>query len=187
MGWRGSNMVMTGCLSPIAQKHCEFIAQDQDTGHEIAVEAKSRRQEGVLQAGSLDMEQSVRGDVDHLINDALNQNPGNCAFMIFVDVNACPIRAIEGPETPWVKDIRALFESFETATADNPSLILTNGSYHWDQANTGGRWETMQYVSHHPKYPLPLELLARISEAVRTYGLVPRENLTGREGENHFF
>lgn len=79
-------------------KHCEFIATHRVTNSSLAVEAKSKHRSGVLhQIGflsSLEKLLSARM-IRRLFNDALDQNPRDVPFAVFIDVNS-PIT----PDTP---------------------------------------------------------------------------------------
>src|SRR5712691_712983 len=95
------------------RKRPEFIARDPRTGLEISVEAKSRHLSGVLhEPGSINMTKAMRGEIDRLIEDAFQQSPRACPFMIFVDVNV--------PSTPAIPmQLRAWIQRFWAATYES--------------------------------------------------------------------
>lgn len=174
--------VRAGCriefISERAQKHCEFIARDLATGAEIAVEAKSRHRPGVLhQPGEVDELRALRGDVENLINRALEKDPQNSAFMVFIDLNAPHIPGIPVQERAWFYDVRGSLQSLPRPTSERPddfnALFLTNYSYHWDETKRATGSENVSILSVSPRHRLPEELIGRIVAAVENYGRIP--------------
>ena len=163
-----------------SKKRCDFIAHDPATGIDIAVEVKSRHRAGVLgQPGQIEEAKAVRGDVEGLINDALEQNPGNMPFMIFIDVNVPPVPGIPIQERAWFRDIWDSMQSVPAPAPTRPdeanALVFTNFAYHWDGSKPTSGTEYLYIASQHPKYPLTEALLGRIMAAVAAYGDVPVE------------
>ena len=73
-------------------KHVEFEATHRPTGQEFAVEAKSRRRDGVLNhPGTPDPDDPLRSDaraVRRLFMDAADKAPKDQPYFIFIDINA---------------------------------------------------------------------------------------------------
>ena len=68
-------------LQEKSKKHPDIDAHDQTSGLVIAIEAKSRHRPGALSfPGETDLDKALREDVENLINEALEQNPGDRPF-----------------------------------------------------------------------------------------------------------
>ena len=82
-------------------KRCEFHARHRSSGLRMAVEAKSRRRRGVLEEpGTFD--ESHDFGFENLYEDAKAQNPKDCPFCIFVDVNVRPRPEFDKWSKPWI-------------------------------------------------------------------------------------
>jgi len=140
-------------------------------------ESPSRRVLG--REGEIDEPKALRGDVENLIDEALNQNPGNCPFMIFVDINVPHVPGIPMQERAWFHDVRMLIESLGAPSAAKPSdfngLFLTNAPYHWDIAMPAPPAEHLMILPGAVRHALAPELAARVAGAVQGYGAVPDE------------
>jgi len=176
--------VRAGCevnfIRDKSKKHCEFAAHDRTTGSTVAVESKSRHRPGALDfPGEPDRSKAIRGDVEGLINQALEQNPGDGPFMIFVDLNVPLDPGAPVQERPWFKDVWTFMQSLTPATKDTPdefnTIYLTNFSYHWQGSEKASAAERLFVHSAFPKYPIPPELVGHISGAVTSYGSIPKE------------
>jgi hypothetical protein len=158
----------------------EFTARDPTADVEIAVEAKSRHRPGVLGfPGEIDSEKAVRGDVDRLVNEALDQDPGTMPFVIFVDVNVPPAPGIQFPERVWVRDITDMLQSIPPPTAERPdpfsALVVTNYAYHWAGEERARGGEYLPILPKFPRHPLPGDTLGQLLAALAHYGEVPDE------------
>lgn len=179
-----ATFVRAGCrikfISEKARKHCEFIAEDPATGATIAVEAKSRHRPGVLHyPGEVEELKALRGDVEGLVNEALKKDPGDSAFMIFIDLNVPPVGRIPIQERPWFQDVWGSMQSLEAPTPENPAecngIFLTNFSYHWQASKRASGGEHLWILPKYARHSVPEELVGRIVAAVQTYGSIPRE------------
>lgn len=146
----------------------------------MAIEAKSRHRPGTLGFyGEQNAAKAMRGDVENLINQALEQNPGDRPFMIFIDLNSPHMPETPIQTRPWYNDMQTLMQSLGEPTADKPddfnTIILTNFSYHWQgtQKATGGDYLCIH--SGHPRHSLPSEVTARIVDSVQTHATIPKE------------
>lgn len=165
-------------ISDKARKHCEFIARDAGTSAEIAVEAKSRHRPGVLhEPGQVDELRALRGDVEGLINRALEKDPQDCAFMVFIDLNTPHVPGIPVQDRAWFYDVWDSMRSLPKPTTEHPdefnAIFLTNFSYHWDGARRVSGSEYVSLLSLHPRHSLPEELVGRLVAAVDAYGSIP--------------
>jgi hypothetical protein len=117
--------------------------------------------------------------VENLINEALEQNPGDRPFMIFVDLNSPHKNELLIQERPWYQDVWASMQSLKKATPDNPdefnSIFLTNFSYHWQGADKATGGDYLLIHSGYLKHTLPPELAGRIFDSVANRGNIPRE------------
>lgn len=159
-------------------KHPEFIAQFRPNRARVAAEAKSRHRPGVLdRPGSFDEEKAIRGDVHHLIREALEQDPGGLPFVIFIDVNAPLTPDIDLSEKPWFKDVVGLLDEYEAPTVESPdpfsAVCFTNYSHHYQ---VGTEASPAEHVTVWPRYtrdPLDPMLSERLFNALAHYGVVP--------------
>jgi hypothetical protein len=114
-------------IDDVTAKHPEFVGRNTHTREEIAVETKSRRRPGVLhQPGTLPAAEQMRADVDRLYRDALQQDPGNRPFAIFLDVNLPP-NTTAGAVAAWQREIVARWQSNEQIAL----LGFTNFAWHY--------------------------------------------------------
>lgn len=160
-------------------KHCEFLAVHRETGDRIGVEAKSRRRDGVLgRAGALDPLAALKGDVGHLLEDAIAQAPDGIPFAVFIDLNSPATPGTAFPDKPWWDDLRQMIEAYGTATPENPdrfnAIVVTNYSYHYGGAGPAPAGEHVQIVSNAPRHlPSNSKLLTDVLRGVNEYGRIP--------------
>ena len=148
----------------------------------MGVEAKSRHRAGVLhQAGDVDESRALRGDIDNLINEALEQRPDDKGFIVLVDVNVPPVPRIPVEERVWAQDVwqsmqalRAPGDSSHSRDVFN-AIFVTSFPFHWQGASPTTGAERLSMVSGRPQFPIPVDFMARIIRAVDGYGLIPNE------------
>jgi hypothetical protein len=180
----GAILARAGCIPKFlhekSKKHPDIDAHDSTTKIVIAVEAKSRHRPGALGfPGEADLDKAIRGDVENLINEALEQNPGDRPFVVFVDLNSPHKDNLPIQQRPWYQDVWASMQSLKKATLEDPdefnSIFLTNSSYHWQGTDKATAGDYLMIHSGYPKYPLPPELAGRILESLANKGTIPRE------------
>jgi len=162
-------------------KHCEFIATHRPTGVSLAVEAKSKHRSGVLhQLGFLAPIEKLLSarSIRRLLNDALEQNPKDVPFVIFIDVNSPITPDIPVDDKPWVKDIKRLVEkklkSISPQEYPFNAAFFTNFAYHYQTENEAEQGEAIGIVVPHPKFPPPNpEFFGYLQGALNHYGFVP--------------
>lgn len=162
-------------------KHCEFIATHRETGSVLAVEAKSKRRDGIIhEPGTPEpVEEQLSGEaVRRLFNEALKQNPKDVPFAVFVDLNSPLTPEIPVEEKPWVKEVKHLMKSKlkNLREEDYPlnAAFFTNFSYHYQTENESLQGESMGFVIPHPKFAPPSpEFFGYIEGALTHYGFVP--------------
>jgi len=162
-------------------KHCEFIATHRPTGVSLAVEAKSKHRSGVLhQLGFLAPVEKLLSarNIKRLLNDAIEQNPKDVPFVIFIDVNAPITPNIPINEKPWVKDVKRLvkkkLESISPEECPLNAIFFTNFAYHYQTENEAEHGEAIGIIVPHPKFPPPNpEFFGYLQGALNHYGFVP--------------
>jgi hypothetical protein len=162
-------------------KHCEFIATHRATGSSLAVEAKSKHRSGVLhQIGFLSPLEKLLSArlIRRLFNDALEQNPKDVPFAVFIDVNSPITPSILIDDKPWVKDVKKLVNKKLSGVAPQEyplnAAFFTNFSYHYQTENEAEQGEVTGIVIPHPKFPPPNpEFFGYLQGALNHYGFVP--------------
>lgn len=161
-----------------AVKHCEFNATHKASGEMIAVEAKSRHRAGVLhQPGERVGAEQLRADVERLYREALDQNPCDKPFAIFIDVNLPPEPERQGLSKTWMADIKELLDSQRTPRQEAPEayafLVVTNFSWHYEGAERAGPPEFLFVVPIWARHPLKnAKTLDALRKALNNYGFV---------------
>ena len=170
-------------------KHCEFITTHRATKFSIAVEAKSKHRTGVLhQLGlpdSIEKMLSIRS-VRRLFNAALEQNPKDVPFAVFIDVNSPITPDVPLDQKPWVREAKALVEKKLRGTAPQEyplsAAFFTNFSYHYQTENEALQPESVGFVIPHPKFTPPDDkFFTYLLGALTHYGFVPPVELEERK------
>jgi len=158
------------------KRNPEFIAEK---GTErIAVEAKSRHRPGVLEERGAMKNDPAPAKIKEHYENALQQNPGGMAFIVFIDVNLALTPATPPMEKPWVKEAMKCFDDRrqEGKTTDpDTGLILTNFGWHYyrDRAATPGECITVR--SANPQFPIQEETWKLLDRALSEYGFIVDE------------
>lgn len=159
--------------------HCEFIAEDIVSGEKIAVEAKSKEREGVLhRKGKAEESKLLWGDIQRLYRHALNQNPKDKPFLIFIDMNSPQTPNLNWEDKPWVKDIKKMVKQTPLHIPNNPDpcsgLIFTNYSYHYQSENEALSGEHLLSIPLYPSFPIKKpEFFTQLQQGLGNYGNVP--------------
>jgi hypothetical protein len=171
------------------KKHSEFLAKHRVSGAIIAVEAKSRHRQGVLDFNTgAKQTPNPKAGVIKLLNRALgkatlsktNLRPIEKPYLVFIDVNLPP-SAGSVFEKAWFKETKTGIErALKEATPVKPDmfnmLVFTNHPFHYGP-NDGASpqlEEPFALLSMHPKYPIERALLDMIYEAAANFGNIPR-------------
>lgn len=144
------------------RKHAEFLATNK-SGLEIAVEAKSRHRDGVLeykvpprQAGRA---QNVRVAVEGLIRKALAKQP-DYPFFIFIDVNL-PYTDEAPHGNPWFQEMAETVEALQKEWGTEPfpanAIYFCNDPTYQDveAVPKGNNFWVYEVPIRNPKYQLP--------------------------------
>lgn len=167
-------------LEEKSKKHCEFNARQKGTGEVIAVETKSRHRAGMLnQPGTAPQLDSIRADVRKLFREALQQNPEDKPFLIFIDLNMPHEPERSWHEKSWVSDIVSMVNE-QPATPANPSsftgLVTTNFAWHYEGRDVAAGTEALFILRNPVKYPIKD---GRTFEALRmalsNYGIISND------------
>lgn len=155
----------------------EFIARNQATGTEIAVEAKSRHRPGVLgRAGEAPAVDEVKVDVRNLMDAALEKEVDGRPFVVCIDLNL-PETGERSFEDGMRELHEAALEHLGQASAGKPdpfsAVFFTNYSWHWASDKAAGRASSFVVVPAHTASPLPDDELQVLTEALFQYGDVP--------------
>ncbi len=161
-------------------KRCEFIAKHSN-GFILAVEVKSRHREGVLHETGNQPEQDKllsASAVWRLFKDALEQNPKDVPFAVFIDINSPLTPNIPFNEKPWVKEVKELVEdklkNYPPEEYPLNAAFFTNFSYHYQTEKEAQQGEMIGVVVPHPKFPSPdPEFFGFLEGALNHYGFVP--------------
>lgn len=162
-----------------SKKHPEFIATHKETDQKIAVEAKSRHREGVLdQPGKRKPDDEVRVRVGGLINDAI-QKETLYPLVIFVDVNLPPSISTQMELKPPNSLSRALDQVKKDSDGrDEFNLIIfTNHLHHYGRADQPDpKKHVVSVFSQQPALPAQhASALFSLNEAALQYGNIPNE------------
>jgi hypothetical protein len=156
-------------------KRCEFIATHRENEYSIAVEAKSKHRPGVIHEPG---EEDTTALMKRLFREALEQNPKDFPFAVFIDVNLPPTPSVPHEQKTWVQEAKRIVEKklVNLDPGDYPlsAAFFTNFSYHYQSEKEAEQAESMSIIIPHPMYPPPDEkLFNSIHGALTHYGFVP--------------
>jgi len=157
-----------------SKRNPEFLARKD--GELIAVEAKSRHRHGVLNERGA-YKENARAEIRRLYDDAAGQNPGDCPFVIFIDVNLPLTPDVEPLQKDWVKEAMQTFEHrYEEGLENRDSaVILTNFGWHFFRSEGEPAGENFWARNEHPPYPIRQQTLELLHRAISEYGKVVDE------------
>ncbi len=159
-------------IDDLTAKHPEFVGRHPHTREEVAVETKSRRRPGVLhQSGNMPAPEQLRADVDRLYREALQQDPGNRPFAIFLDVNLPPNTTVDAV-AGWQREIAGRWQNNEQIAL----LGFTNFAWHYSGGAPARHPEFILAVPANSARPLAsAETLKCLRLALETYGVCANE------------
>jgi hypothetical protein len=159
-------------IDDVTAKHPEFIGRNPHTHEEVAVETKSRRRPGVLhQPGTMPAAEQLRADVDRLYREAVQQDPGNRPFAIFLDVNLPPNTTADAVAA-WQREIVGRWQANEQLAL----LGFTNFAWHYSGDAPSRPPEFILAVPSNSARPLvSTETLNCLRLALGTYGVCANE------------
>jgi hypothetical protein len=99
-----------------------------------------------------------RADIEGLYRDALEQNPNDKPFAIFLDVNLPPDPNRRGLDKEWIQDLKATLDRFPSPTPVNPDphalLCVTNLGGYWEENEIANPPEVVVILSRYAAFPL---------------------------------
>lgn len=158
-------------------KRCEFYAYDPGSEEVIAVEAKSTVREGVLHAdGKYDGK--IWANIRRHYRKALEQNPEDKPFIVFIDINAPQTPGINPLEKPWIKEVKKMHDRIPMNSPENldpcSGIIFTNYSFHYQEERQATSGEFLMDMPMFSKFPVKnTEFFSRLYLALNNYGNVP--------------
>lgn len=161
-------------------KHCEFNAVHKASGETLAVEAKSRRRTGTLhERGNRPDFTTVKADIFRLYNKAMQQNPGDKPFGIFIDINLPHEADAPIPARQWIEDLLQKIEQGQEAvfgTAAPTIVVISNSAWHYEGETPAEKGEYMLFRPPHAPFqfenPLTVEAIWR---ALNVFSAIPDE------------
>jgi hypothetical protein len=162
------------------RKHHEFDAVHKVTGETIAIEAKSRRRPGAFhQKGELPDFRAVRADIFGLYNEAMQQNPNDRPFGVFIDINVPhqsnrPLFARD-----WISNLLQKIAEEKEALFGSISpnfLAVTNSAWHYEAKSDAEPGEYMLALAPNPSFQFnnPLTVEA-VNQALNVFSDIPDE------------
>jgi hypothetical protein len=154
-----------------SKRNPEFIAQK--NSERIAAEAKSRHRPGVLNERGAYRENAAT-EIRRLYDEAAGQNPGDCAFIIFIDVNLPLTPEAEPTKREWVVEAMRVFDDRDREGLQNrdTALVLTNFGWHFFMDDDYRPGENFSARVENPKYPIRDETWNLLGRALSEYGKV---------------
>jgi hypothetical protein len=140
------------------------------------VETKSRHREGTLnQKGAFPGIKNLKIDMGRLYRDALEQNPGDKPFAIFIDLN---VPQDVYPSSIWRPSLEPMLLEYKGAFQGKfmtyNLTCISNFAWHYAGSNLAAPGEMLLLTPERPRFPLrdPRTLWA-LSRAWNTYGNNP--------------
>jgi hypothetical protein len=166
-------------IDDASKRNPEFGAERD--GERVAVEAKSRRRAGVLNERGAYREDAP-AEIRRLYDSALGQNPGDCPFLIFIDVNLPLTPEVPPMNKEWVAEAMQMFSDRNAEGLQNrdTALILTNFGWHFSREEGAASGETLSARMECPKYPIRDDSWNLLLRALSEYGLVTDEEAPTR-------
>lgn len=169
------------------EKHVEFIAKHRESGHEVAVEAKSRHRAGVINHPGLhDKDDPLRGDssgIRRIVKRALEKPAEGKPFFVFIDVNAPAEPATQNFEKAWQQEIIKTLSKKLPSTKDAPASVnrvyVTNFSPQYDGENLALSGEWIAFIPDHVQIAEAGDLGPLLDDALNKYDLVPELGSNG--------
>lgn len=160
------------------RKHPEFIATHAN-GYSIAVEAKSRHRDGVLDFKG--GKGSDKVEIDGLLRDALSKDV-KLPYYIFVDVNL-PVTDKIGEGNPWFKEmsetVRNLDAEWDRGTFPANGIYFCNDPSHYILDNVVKPYPPFwcyEFPSKEPRFALPeSDIPHRVAQATIQRSQIPNE------------
>lgn len=170
-------------VSPAKEEHtknCEFVGTHRQTGCKVAVKAKSRHREGVLNEKGTFQPVEDSTWIYKRIKEATKQTKGDCPSMLFIDINLPLSPGIAPDERPWARDLEAAFAQLDkfgsTSASVLNAIIVTNLSHHYHAAPSESlRAEWGVFLSPGGRTPLDSDTLQALLASLERCNNIPEE------------
>ena len=161
-------------IEDASKRNPEFVAEKD--GKRIAVEAKSRHRAGVLNERGA-YQEGKSAEIRRLYDSAAGQNPGDCAFMVFIDVNLPLTPEVPPSKRVWVLEAMQVFADREKEGLQNKdsALVLSNFGWHFSREEGAVPGETYLAIVERSKYPVQRKTWELLTRALSEYGRVVDE------------
>ena len=165
-----------------SKKHCEFNAIHKVTKEVIAIEAKSRRRQGVYhEKGDLPDLDVIKTDIFSLYNKAMLQNPGDRSFGVFIDINLPSQRDRMVIDRDWVnKLLQKIHQEGKSVFRSPPPAFvgITNSGWFYEGKSPAGQGESLAFVLQDATHPLKIPLIIEaLFEALKLFSIIPDEDV----------
>jgi len=142
---------------------------------------KSRKRPGVLGVKGSFREDHALG-LEQLYESAREQNPGDCPFCVFIDVNWPPHPELPKLQKPWMGEVLRLAEK-HVPTQDNPESVIlsafTNYSWHYQRSTLALPHETLFSLPVYSRYSFADSVTRdALANSIVTYGVKIEESPT---------
>ncbi len=162
-----------------SSKHVEFIATDKKTGQSVAVEAKSRRRQGIKGFTGGNPFNKDKVDVIGLVRDAYTKAK-DIPLYVFVDVNLPPANVEQ--QKIWFQELDEMMNDLASEGYYNPcpahAVFFHNDPSHFINRvisnDTDHLW-IKHYVDKNPDKPYPERIVERIMTAHHQRAIPPEE------------
>ncbi len=163
-----------------SKRHPEFIAVEKQTGIKIAVEAKSRRRQGVKGfTGGQSYKKTDKVNVRSLVVDAYKKS-GDIPLYVFVDVNLPP--ATVEQQRVWFQELDNMMNDLAIEGYYNPcpahGIFFHNDPSHFIDGlisnDTDHLW-IKHYEDKNPDKPYPKNIIERLATAHNQRAIPPDE------------
>lgn len=166
-----------------SKRHPEFIAVEKETGIKVAVEAKSRRRQGVKGfTGGYPFTKAYKFDkfdTRGLVADAYKKS-GDVPLYVFVDVNLPP--ASEEQQQVWFKELDDMMNDLAIEGYCDPcpahAIFFHNDPSHFVDRSISNDTDTLwikPYADRNPDKPFPANFVERIMTAHHQRAIPPED------------
>lgn len=181
-------------IAPCEVPTPEFLAIDRTTGESVYLEAKSIYRAGVLHTPTNPQHAtdsiSNRKRVIAKMKAACKQNPGDRAFVVFIDLNRPALGGMGYLENIFGYDVQRFLQQRQAHAPDRKcdvsAVALTNFGWHYHRevdAPVGGYF---WFPSEQPRFPLSERAASLLGRALSEYGWIPDEELRKQEIRDRF-
>ena len=159
-------------------KRCDFIATHNITGETIAVETKSRRRRGRLhEVGEATDPEQLSADVYNLYKEAIEQNPDDRSFAIFIDVNLPHQPTRPGMDKTWASEVLEIQKKYGASNPQNPApfsfVFFTNFAWHFRGSEIAHTPEHIFSFIPGAAHQISQKTFDAIGRSISRYGALP--------------